>query len=630
MNRKIISLITSVSLCAGAFVIPVSTVNAANDTLKGIIETAFSDGEAIDPQGINIHYNSTANRLEQNKMSVDTDMQVSTNTVWQEGYTSDEKDAGPIITNEASVDFNYQTVMYMKEVKDLYDKYIDTAELVIKARGGANEADLLSQLEATTVQGAFDITVIFDNDAMYNAVKTITAAEAQTMFSLNKDAAKESFDKLFQVTSVTPDDATKSIVIVATVDDNGTADGTKASKASLDAYLDHNIVLEKSALSALVPTEEGNSVTYTTRGTVTGNTSIYSGSDELAYIEYEAVQAEKTPDAIAPSDIAASVILTKPTAAPTTRPSGGGGGSISRPIVTPVPGTKPKPAGTPTPTLDPDVMVDTPDEFEADNHYEYIIGYPDDTVKPAGNISREEVATIFYRLLKADVRQEMFSQTNDFPDVEADRWSNNAISTLTNGGILNGYDDGTFKPAGKITRAEFIAIATRFYDEVIFHDTGFTDINGHWAEQNIETGVYYRLINGYEDSTFRPQNNITRAEAMTIINHILNRAVDKEGLLENVPQWPDNNEGDWYYYEVLEATRPHDYVRREENKAMENWTALREATDWEALEKTWTTGSEVQINVGEGQDEVLPGETTEETVSEETTNETTTEETVTE
>jgi len=228
--------------------------------------------------------------------------------------------------------------------------------------------------------------------------------------------------------------------------------------------------------------------------------------------------------------------------------------------------------------------IDGSQILDMDHHFAYIIGYPDGYVRPEQNISREEVATIFFRLLKEDARNSLLKDTNNFSDVESTRWSNNAISTMAGYGTINGYEDGTFKPGQAITRAEFVAMTARFYDLETAEVT-FTDISEHWAEAYIASAAAKGWINGYEDGTFRPDQNITRAEAMTIVNHLLNRKVDAEGLHADAVQWADNIEGAWYYYDVLEATNSHNCEDRAEGVLVEKWTECLENYDWSILEK---------------------------------------------
>ena len=185
---------------------------------------------------------------------------------------------------------------------------------------------------------------------------------------------------------------------------------------------------------------------------------------------------------------------------------------------------------------------------------------------------------------KEDVRNELLTKTNAFTDVEDDRWSNTAISTLTNGGFLKGYGDGTFRPGAPITRAEFTAIASRL-DEMIDGAThNFTDLTGHWAESYIANAVAKGWITGYEDNTFRPDQIITRAEAVTIVNRMLNRYLSTDGAHEDAIIWPDNPQDAWYHLAIIEATNGHDYDRGE-GSVYENWPNMREDIDWKSLEQ---------------------------------------------
>ena len=225
------------------------------------------------------------------------------------------------------------------------------------------------------------------------------------------------------------------------------------------------------------------------------------------------------------------------------------------------------------------VSVQVPDKFEtSDEHYAYIIGYPDGTVRPNDNISREEIATIFYRLLTDEYRNEILSTTNDFEDVEEGRWSNKAISTMANGGYIQGYD-GKFNPEDAITRAEFVTIAARFLETESEAEAEFKDVEGHWAEEYIDATSQAAWINGYEDNTFKPDNNITRAEAMAIFNRILCRRVDSDGLIQGTVYFPDVNDTDWFVYDVLEATNSHK-CEKADGEVYEDWTELLPNRDW--------------------------------------------------
>lgn len=224
--------------------------------------------------------------------------------------------------------------------------------------------------------------------------------------------------------------------------------------------------------------------------------------------------------------------------------------------------------------------------LEKDDHFGYIIGYPDGTVRPEANITRAEVVTIFFRMLTDDTRNHYWSQTNKFTDVIQTDWYNTAISTLANAGVLDGYTDGTFKPNDIITRAELVKIATSFYDTTAGKESEFSDIENHWAETFIEEAYNLGFIDGYGDGTFHPDQPITRAETMKIVNRTLDRAPHKDYLLDSMIKWPDNMDTEkWYYAEIQEATNSHNYTR---DDAHEVWTAILPIRDWAALERAWS------------------------------------------
>lgn len=230
------------------------------------------------------------------------------------------------------------------------------------------------------------------------------------------------------------------------------------------------------------------------------------------------------------------------------------------------------------------------------DHYAYIIGYPDGDVHPQGNITRAEVATIFFRLLRDPVRTQYWSQTNDYPDVAFNKWYNNAISTLSNMGIICGYPDGTFRPDAPITRAELTKIAASFFSDprvAATYDGRFSDVHGaEWYISYLMTALEEGLIEGYPDGSFRPNRPITRAETCTIVNRTLGRKPEKDHLLpeSDMINWPDNiNRNIWYYAQMQEATNSHDYRWTSVySEVCEQWTAKLAERDWAALERTWS------------------------------------------
>ncbi len=215
-------------------------------------------------------------------------------------------------------------------------------------------------------------------------------------------------------------------------------------------------------------------------------------------------------------------------------------------------------------------------------HFNYVIGYTDGTIRPNNDISRAEVATIFFRLLTDEAREQYTTTAGNFTDVKAGMWCNRAIATLTNMGIIKGYTDGSFQPNKSITRAELATIIARFAKLDVNTKT-FSDINGHWAQKNIELAAGNGWINGYEDGTFRPNNNITRAETFAMINRVLDRQTESVSDLlptSDMNMWSDNlNENAWYYKDVQEATNYHK-CDRVGDSVYEKWTEKVPDIDW--------------------------------------------------
>lgn len=280
----------------------------------------------------------------------------------------------------------------------------------------------------------------------------------------------------------------------------------------------------------------------------------------------EGYKADKaTVSGTIPADKPADTVIT---VTYTKESSGGGGGGGHRP--------KPKPT------------VEIPDDdalgLNNTDHFAYIVGYGNGEVQPQNSITRAEVAAIFFRLLEDGIRNENFTHQNDFSDVAADAWYCSSVSTLSRMGIIAGYPDGTFRPNAPITRAEFAAIATRFDNNGDKTPVSFTDIIGHWAEGEITVAANHGWVSGYGDNTFRPQNQITRAETMSLVNRVLKRLPETSAdLLPDMITWTDNADtSSWYYLPVQEATNSH-YYEFKENSKHEKWTELRETRDWSKL-----------------------------------------------
>ena len=226
------------------------------------------------------------------------------------------------------------------------------------------------------------------------------------------------------------------------------------------------------------------------------------------------------------------------------------------------------------------------------NHVAYIIGYDDNTVRPDNNISRAETTTTVFRLLTDTARKYYWSKTNNYPDVDSSIWYNNAVSTMTNAGIINGYPNGNFGGDDFITRAEFATILVRFGSNTYTGPNKFSDIDGHWAASYINSAAEKGWVEGYtgEDAgKFKPEQNITRAEAMTMINRVFGRASIKE-MHRDIKEWSDNSDTSiWYYKAVQEATNHHEHERDE--AGFETWTKILPTIDWSALERLWSTAN---------------------------------------
>lgn len=237
------------------------------------------------------------------------------------------------------------------------------------------------------------------------------------------------------------------------------------------------------------------------------------------------------------------------------------------------------------PTIIPTIINKDTGMLNKTDHFAYVIGYPDGTVHPNGQITRAEVATIFFRLLRDEVRDGAFTTSNSYSDVAYGKWYNNPISTMSALGIITGYPDGTFKPNKPITRAEFAAIAARFDETQSGKSATFSDVIGHWAAKEIGIAYYNDWIKGYPDGTFKPDQNITRAEAMTLINRVLERKPESPAdLLTNMNKWTDNMDtSKWYYLDVQEATNSHGYTRKTFN--YELWRQMLPDPDWSRYER---------------------------------------------
>ena len=591
--KKFISLMTVLAMC-----LSMTAVYAAQpDTpLEEAIKntTGFSIDDFID-------------------IPVDSDIKVSSDggTTYVNGPISMQ------LTPALAADFGLEASIDMSGVKELFNGYKSIAETVAPVG-----SPLRDEYNSCYVTGEFTINIDYPATGFeinplaltYNAMTGFSTVIPNPAPTPLPDHNKI-FEEVSRGATTSPYAGYNRLTIKIKVKES-----TDPAQRVGIATLTDNLSDLKLAYTGNHVTQKG---TYTIRGSVSGNTTIHSNASENGgvmgttnYVFKQVPSGENNAAYRDPAeDISATIIVNDDYVGETTLGGGSahrtftiadGDGELSKKkygvgtVINTSDLETPKKSGYVfagyyfdkeftqpvgeqfTLTKDTVVYVKWMEEvLNADDHFAYIIGYPmedgREEVRPENNMTREEIATVFYRLLKDNVRDELFATTNEFPDVEDDRWSNKAISTVANGGYVNGYEDGTFKPANPITRAEFVTIATRFYavDEVYTNEVNFTDVNGHWAERYIKYATASGWIDGYEDNTFKPDQYITRAEVMKIINHMLGRAVNEEGLVEDAKRWIDNSADAWYYYEVIEATNFHSYDRAEDAQ-YETWTGILE------------------------------------------------------
>lgn len=535
-------------------------------------------------------------------LSVKADMKAkaSDGSEWKDRVSENTYSANKELGKEMS--FSYKTELKMDDVsKECFRLGGIIKDAIALEDNDDTRKELNNQLNKSFINNAeFVITVSNPNGMTFDEAYTrndkkmygFTAVSGNYVISPNADGKLEIPDGVLNG-SLTYYEKSRELKsngdLVITIGIN-----EKAYYSILPGTLEYDLVFQMDNIKAAAPTSYSSSKTYKLVGTVTGSTPVYISDDkQIANISYNAVQdTTDSTEYDTSSEISAEVKITTSSSGST---SGGGGGTVIRPTATVAPTATPsatpsaeptesaEPTAEPTltPTYAPDEVIPAPEIFDSSDHYAYIIGYPDGSVRPENNVTREEVATIFYRLLTEESREKMLAKTNAMHDVDDDRWSNEAISTLTNGGYITGYDDNSFKPGNAITRAEFVTLAVKFYADVVAADAEFRDVSNHWAKKHIAQAVFYRLINGYDDGSFKPDAKITRAEVMKIVNTILNRHVSADSLLTEAVEnnWNDNPSSAWYYTDVFEATMSHDF-EREEGTVLETWTKLKENPTW--------------------------------------------------
>ena len=513
------------------------------------------------------------------------------------------------IKQEGSLVADFRAVLYTKSIKDALNQWYNEGLERIKAAANGDtglEEVLVNNLNNRVIDGEFTVTITYPTTMRFD---DIYLADNKDMFGFNEGAKKIFHEVSRSVEDV--NDTTKAIVI-----EIGTNAPDDVSAPLLGGDLHENADEYLPELIFEVDDVKVSKVgTHTVRGALTGSTE-FEVAGAKAKVNYTGVSAD------AELELSSTVVVTESN--PSSRRSGGTGGSVT-PIAVPSNSTEfiidgksyyPEDIDESKSVSISDLSIPQRDgytfdgwytssdmttkygaddvvqpgarvyghwistTFLADDHIAYIIGYPDGTVQPLGNITREEVATILYRLILDEVRDGIRTEENNFSDVAADRWSNRYISTMANGKYVLGYEDGTFGPGKSITRAEFATMIVRYASgAVVAPENTFSDISGHWGESYILTAAGEGWVTGYEDGTFAPDKYITRAEAMTIFNHMLTRRVNAEGIHDDARIWIDNPSDTWYYYEVEEATNSHDYTRQVDGLT-ETWTAITENRDW--------------------------------------------------
>lgn len=241
---------------------------------------------------------------------------------------------------------------------------------------------------------------------------------------------------------------------------------------------------------------------------------------------------------------------------------------------------------------DPDVPLADLPQLNTKDHVAYLIGRTDGTIAPMDSITRGEVATIFFRLLTEESRAANWSTSNSYWDMDGTEYYYNPVSTATKAGLIQGYTDGSFGGGNRITRAEMATIAARFLSEPYSGENLFTDIDGHWAAEYINRAAkagWFKITddNGNSVGNFRPDDYITRAEVVVMINRMLGRKPDRDHLLPDMKTWPDNVDTPataWYYLDMQEASNSHDYTQ-DDAKPFETWVKLIANPDWAAMER---------------------------------------------
>ena len=497
-----------------------------------------------------------------NDVPVKLDITSSTGRV----YGNHATESNALASTSSPMTVNAKATLDMKNVAEEWNAYYEAA-----LGSGASEESAKATMNAADISGEFTIIITGDE---YVSNEALAAANVENPAWTWDEKTAE----LFTTKSASYDAATNTFTLVMAVNAKGEA-FTDYISSTPTLTIDGTKITAKDTLTT---DGEYHSVTGKFSGSV--DISIPLGKYKISFKSEDDTEWFKLYKSSSRGGGGGGV-RTTPTPAPT---------ATADPNATDAPETTDTPNVTPVPN--PQVPVtETGAALNYEEHYAYIIGYPTEggeltDVRPQANISRAEVATIFFRLLTDESRSRFWTQDNNFSDVSVEDWFNNAISTAAAAGIISGYEDGTFKPNEPISRAEFATIAARFSSLEDGGHTYFGDIDGHWAEKYINRAAAANWITGYGDE-FRPDQKITRAEAVTIINRVLSRIVSTASLSDDMVKFADNLDTTaWYYADMQEAANSHTY-EREALGHVETWASVVEPRDWEALEKEDSTAA---------------------------------------
>lgn len=575
MNKKIFCVAVAAAMLTqiAAF--------AAPTTLKQYVADRSYTNQSLDANGV----------FDYSKKYGNVTVKVTAQAKGDSGSYQDTTASSPLSLANNSNSFSYKVNLDMENVRNTFDNLYESTVASINA----NDPTLLDKFKNSTVSGKFYVDVVADA-----GIKTDASGITYTLSQTGNTVSNIFKFNASDVTAVSSNSSSTKIRIPFSVVDGMTVQTLKDNAAYLN-----DLSFEVSGVSV---TNYGTALGVTgalsdeSKTEFTSDNEVYArinfkSNDAAAYVRVARStsgtgKGSGTSSNIAYSDVSVELVVDGQVTGTTKAVK-----KNNRDIISIKSVKEPYKegyvfegwydnaafAGAPL-TGDIEVKtgnklyakfinVRTPDKLDSENHTNYIAAYPDGTVRPNRNISREEVASIFYRLLTPEFKATVETNENSFTDVSSDRWSNTAISTMAKAGLVAGVSEGKFDPESPMTRAQFVTLISNFVpaDDTLTNIAGFTDISGHWAEKNIITASNRYWISGYPDKTFRPDAYITRAEAITIVNRVLVRYLDATGNCDGASNWSDNASNAWYYYQIIEATNTHNFTRLNDGYH-ESWT----------------------------------------------------------